>query len=86
MIDPTRRDYTPPALAADATWLARRLEPLEGIGLLLLQWLIAMTLFGGITLLILGLSVWSPWPFLAGLMALRGYFYLHRVAGELLEE
>ena len=67
-----------------STWLGRRLEPLEGIGLLLLQWLIAVSIFGAITLLIIGLSLWSPWPFLVGLMALRGCVYLYRVSHELL--
>lgn len=52
----------------------------EGFGLILLFWALQLTSLGGIILLFAGLSLWSWWVFLAGLLSLRLFAYLRKTS------
>lgn len=61
-------------------WLAAQ----EGLGLILFAWLVFLSLLGGIVLMLIGIMLWSPWPFLGGLICLRLFDYCLLVGRDIL--
>lgn len=50
---------------------ARRIDRLQGFGLIFYFWAVVMLLLGGLVLVFGGLAAWNGWLVLGGLLALR---------------